>query len=106
MTPEQVNAPRSPAAAPPLEPGWRAYPPPPPRPSRFRSWLLYSLLMSSLIANFFMYVEYQDYFSAVEGPSEKYLSGNREAADKIAIVRVSGTIMPPFTERVIKAIKK
>lgn len=106
MTPEQANPPRQPGAPPPLEPGWRAYPPPPPRPSRFRSWLVYSLLMSSLVANFFMYVEYQDYFSAVEGPNEKFHSGNREAADKIAIVRVSGTIMPPFTERVIKAIKR
>ena len=33
--------------------------------------------MSSLFANFAMYVSYKEYFSAVEGPSEKFHSGER-----------------------------
>ncbi|HTI52190.1 MAG TPA: signal peptide peptidase SppA [Planctomycetaceae bacterium] len=62
--------------------------------------------MSSLFANFAMYISYKEYFSAVEGPSEKFHSGERIATDKLAIIRVSGTIMPPFTRRVIQAIEK
>jgi protease-4 len=53
-----------------------------------------------------MYSSYKEYFASAEGPSEKYHSGDRLTSDKLAIVRVSGTIMPPFTRRVIQAIEK
>lgn len=101
-----------PLATAPVESAHRGYPPPPPPPapprprSRFRSWFFYTVLMSSLFANFAMYVSYQEYFSEVEGPSEKFHSGERIAPDKLAIIRVAGTIMPPFTRRVIQAIEK
>jgi protease-4 len=62
--------------------------------------------MTSLMANFAMYAAYKDYFSATEGPSEKYHSGDRVATDRLAIIRVSGTIMPPFTRRIIHSIEK
>jgi protease-4 len=65
-----------------------------------------SLLMTSLLANFGMYAAYHEYFAAAEGPSEKFHSGDRLSSDKLAIIRVSGTIMPPFTSRVLKMIEK
>ena len=70
------------------------------------TWLLVSFLISSLVANLVMYVQYQDYFASDEGPHEKFHSGERHATDKLAIIRVNGTIMPPFSDRVLKAIKK
>ncbi|MGQ0635056.1 MAG: signal peptide peptidase SppA [Planctomycetaceae bacterium] len=72
---------------------------------RLKSWVLYAVLVGSLLANISMYAAYQDYFASAEGPSEKYRSGEREARDKLAVIRVSGTIMPPFTDRVVKAIE-
>jgi protease IV len=74
--------------------------------SRLKSWVLTTLLMSSLLANLVMYVEYGEYSGGGEGPHEKFYSGDRDATDKLAIIRVTGTIMPPFSDRVIKAIKK
>ena len=37
--------------------------------------------------------------------NEKFVSGDRDADDKIAIIPINGTIMPPFTERVLKMIE-
>jgi protease-4 len=74
--------------------------------SRFKFWLLTTLLISSLMANLTMYVRYQEYFPGDTGPDERYHSGDRRAADKLAIIRISGTIMPPFSDRVVAAIKK
>jgi protease-4 len=53
-----------------------------------------------------MYTAYHDYFAQAEGPSEKYHSGDQVAPDKLALIRVTGVIMTPFSERVIKTIKK
>lgn len=39
------------------------------------------------------------------GPSEKFVEGDRDAAEKIARVEIAGTIMPPLTERVIEEIE-
>jgi protease-4 len=64
------------------------------------------LLVASLLANYMMYTAYHDYFAASEGPSEKYHSGEQLATDKLALIRIAGVIMPPFSERVIKTIKK
>src|SRR5438477_4926043 len=69
---------------------------------RARVWLLTLLLGCSLAANYLMYSRYQDYFATDEGPTERYHSGDRTAPDKIALIRVSGTIMPPFTSHVVK----
>jgi protease-4 len=74
--------------------------------SRLRTWILTTLLMSSLLANLVMYVEYGEYTATDEGPNERFHSGERDAKDKLAMIRVTGTIMPPFSDRVIKAIKK
>lgn len=72
----------------------------------FRSWLLYVVLMGSLAANFGMFSAYQEYFADTSGPSEHYHSGEKGASNsKLALIRVSGTIMPPFTDRILKSIK-
>ncbi|QDT99357.1 signal peptide peptidase SppA [Gimesia aquarii] len=74
-----------------------------------RRWLvrgLVLLLMISLIFNLGFYTLYQEYFSSSGGPTEQFEAGDRFATEKIAIISVSGTIMPPFTERILKSIKK
>jgi protease-4 len=73
---------------------------------RARVWLLMTLLGCSLAVNYAMYNAYHEYFATDDGPSERYHSGDRAAPDKIALIRVAGTIMPPFTSHVVKAIKK
>jgi protease-4 len=73
---------------------------------RGKVWLLTILLVCSLAANYKMYLEYRDYFATDEGPTERFHSGDRASADKLAIIRVAGTIMPPFTDHVVKSIKK
>lgn len=105
--PIQGVPPASPNTAGGRPPVYVAYPPPPPRPpSRLKSWFLYFVLVSSLLANVSMYSAYKEYFSASEGPSEKYHSGEKLSADRLAIIRVSGMISPPFTGKILKAIDK
>jgi protease-4 len=53
-----------------------------------------------------MYSVNKEYFATDEGPSERFHSGDRASADKLAIIRVAGTIMPPFTDHVVRSIKK
>jgi protease-4 len=97
VTPAAVPAPRPPAVI--VQQPGRSF-------SRFAVWLLMLILIASLLANFAMYSEYKSYFSSAEGPSERFHSGDHEATDKVAVIRVSGTIMPPFTDRILKIIKK
>lgn len=40
-----------------------------------------------------------------ESSDEKFVSGDEDATDKIVIIPINGTIMPPFTERVLKMIE-
>jgi len=74
--------------------------------SRLKWWVLTMLLVGSLLLNFRMYFAYSSYFASAEGPIERFHSGDHDATSKLAIIRVSGTIMPPFTDRVLKIIKK
>ncbi len=73
-----------------------------------RRWfvrLLMIALIFSLVYSARLNSEYRAYFQQDDGPSERYRSGDKLAADKIAVLDVSGTIMPPFTEHFLKAIK-
>jgi len=74
------------------------------------SWwsrILIFLLLFSVLSNIGMYAQYQEYFNSGAQPMEHHFSGSEaQGADKIALVEVSGTIMPPNTERIIKSIKK
>ena len=87
-------------------------PPPPPQPIVIRrqggslfARLLFLLLLVSIVANVGMYLSYREYFTTGTEPIEKFQSGDRLAVDKIAVINVSGTIMPPFTERILRAIR-
>jgi protease-4 len=53
-----------------------------------------------------MYNAFREYFASSEPPLERFHSGEEMAADKIAILEVNGTIMPPFTERLIEQIER
>lgn len=90
------------------EPPERNHPKPPPPPPR-KSWLARILLICLLISvlfNLSFYSLYQEFFTVGAGPTEEFESGDPHAEQKIAIISISGTIMPPFTERILKAIKK
>ena len=76
-------------------------------PSFWRGWgakLLMAALGTSVLCNISLYGAYKDYFASTEPPQERFHSGDANATDKIAVLTVDGTIMPPFTERLIKQI--
>lgn len=67
--------------------------------------LLMIALIFSLVYSARLNSEYRAYFQQDDGPTERYRSGDKQATDKIAVLEVSGTIMPPFTGHFLKAIK-
>jgi protease-4 len=73
--------------------------------SRLTFWLLMMILITSLLVNVGLYSAYKEYFASAEGPTERFHSGEQTATDKLALIRISGAIMPPFTDRVLKMIK-
>ena len=80
-----------------------------PRPesiySRWRRWGLRVLLAASIGVNLFVLAAHQEYFSPSHGPVEKYHSGEVNGANKIALIHVTGTIMPPFTKRILRNLE-
>ncbi len=71
------------------------------------TWLLIIVLVISLLVNFSLYrSQGVSYWGSGDGPTETYHSGSHTASDKLAMIRVMGTIMPPFSERIVKSIKK
>jgi len=76
--------------------------------SAVRTWafrLLAFLLVLSIFFNIGLFAAYREYYVNTEPPIEKYHSGDRLSSDKIVILKMSGTIMPPFTERLIEQTK-
>ncbi|MFH1301757.1 MAG: signal peptide peptidase SppA, partial [Planctomycetota bacterium] len=72
-------------------------------------WLVRGLVLLLLISLFFnlgFYAWYQEYFTIGGGPTEQFETGDQFAKEKIAIISITGTIMPPFTERILHSIKK
>ena len=67
-------------------------------------WLLCILLLASLALNYSMWTTWNNYFSGETPVQERFHSGDKDSAEKIALLRMSGTIMPPFTERFLDAI--
>lgn len=63
-------------------------------------------LLVSLFINLGMLGSFLEYTGTTDGPQEKFHAGDFAASDKIAIIEMSGTIMPPFTERILKQIEK
>ncbi len=81
----------------------------PPAGPKKRQWIVRILVLAlliSVVANFVLYEKFADYFASGNKPIEKFHSGSATASDKIAIIRVEGTIMPPLTERVLREIKQ
>lgn len=75
---------------------------------RWFSWLMVGLLGMSLVLNMGQLFALVFLFSGSESdpsaPIESHYSGDMLAGDKIALVDISGTIMPPFTERVLETL--
>ena len=107
-----MSAPTPPSSSP--TPSGSAPPPPTVivRTVRKGSWVaivLALLLCGSILFNFLLIgVTATQLTSTSETSSlqEKYVSGDRTASDRIAVVRIKGTIMSPFTERTLKILKK
>lgn len=73
--------------------------------SFWTKFLVFALVISIMV-NFAMHGQYEEYFSNATGPTEKYYSGDMESQNKIAIISVDGTIMSPLTDQVIKSVKQ
>ncbi|NOX55732.1 MAG: signal peptide peptidase SppA [Planctomycetes bacterium] len=77
--------------------------------SKRRRWgtrVLLAVLLLSLLVNLGFFAKYQEYYGEAGGPLERFHSGNETASKKIALIKISGTLMPPFTGRIIKAIQR
>jgi len=77
----------------------------PPQPGFLRSWvtrMLFSFLLLSVFLNFVLLSNEADQES---GPLQEHVSGDELAKSSIAIIEISGTIMPPFTERIINLVE-
>ncbi len=75
----------------------------------WRSWAIRLLLMAlgmSVLFNLSLLAIYHEYIGEVEGPQEKFHSGSAAAKQKIAVIEMAATIMPPYTERIIQQVKK
>lgn len=78
------------------------------QPSGWKNWALRFALAAlgiSVMANIGMLTAFRDYFAKTEPPQEHFHSGEASAAEKIVVLTMSGTIMPPYTERLIEQIK-
>ena len=78
-------------------------------PGFWRSWFVRGLLAAmgfSVMCNIGLFSAYQEYFASAEGPIESFHAGDKAASDKIALLQVNGTIMPPYTERLLKQIEQ
>ena len=62
--------------------------------------------MISVIFNFVLYSAYHTYLGTGDGVNERFYSGDLAASDKIALIYVEGTISPPFTGHIMKAIEQ
>lgn len=73
---------------------------------RWRTWLLVLVLLISVAFNLVLYNRYHTYLGIGEGVIEQFYAGDITALDKIALIYVEGTISPPFTGRILKAIEQ
>lgn len=63
------------------------------------------MLLFSIFLNFLQWKITTTFLSSTAGPAEVYHSGDKTKSDKLVIIEITGTIMPPFTERTLKSIK-
>ena len=74
------------------------------QPSKWWPRVLLALLVVSLLFNVRLYFSNRFYYAGQTHPSERFHSGDISADDKIAVLKMSGVIMPPFTERLLTTI--
>lgn len=75
------------------------------QPSRWWPRLLLALLLLSLLVNIWLYFSSNQYYGGQTSPNERFHSGELSARNKIALLKMVGTISPPFTERLISGIE-
>ncbi len=76
---------------------------------RWRIWAIRLLLLAlglSVLFNLGLFAAFADYMGTTEGPQERFVSGDISSSSKIAVIELSGVIMPPYTERWLKQIEK
>lgn len=73
---------------------------------RCRRSCVWLLLAGSLLINGYQYQQLRLYYLYQSPPRESFHSGSTTASERILLLRVRGTIMPPFTERIIRSIKR
>lgn len=74
--------------------------------NRFARWCVVAVLIGSISLNVALWSLSQDWFGESKHVTERFHSGNHKSKSKLAIIEISGTIMPPFTSRTLKAIKQ
>ena len=74
------------------------------QPSKWWPRVLLAALVISLFFNLRLYFANRSYYSGQTHSTERFHSGDISADDKIAVLKMSGVIMPPFTERLLTAI--
>jgi len=74
------------------------------QPRRWWPRILFILFAFSCLLNLLLLFTTAAVVGSSATGQEKFVSGEITSTDKIAIIDVSGTIMPPFTERTLKTI--
>jgi len=73
---------------------------------RIVRWCLMLALLVSIVMNIVLWSLSTDWFGDSGNVRESFHAGNKSAKSKLAIIEISGTIMPPFTNRTLRAIKQ
>lgn len=72
----------------------------------FKAWVTRLMLSFLLLSVFVNFVLMSSQANIDTGTHEKFVSGDEMAEERIAIIEVEGTIMPPFTERIIEMVEE
>lgn len=73
---------------------------------RRRAWCLAVLLVISAVVNLVFWARHDRYYAGAKPPPERFHDGDRDAVDKIARIKIVGTISPPFTARTLAALER
>jgi protease-4 len=75
---------------------------------RLRRWLLFLALVASVYLNVSLLTGagWPGAQRPAAGPQERFHSGKARSQQKLAVIEIHGTIMPPFTARILKNIER
>ena len=96
------------AATPPPHnpPSLFALPPPPPPPRPWWPAVVTVLLLISLSVNGLLWCLSLDWLGGTGQIEESFHAGTEASKNKVVLIEIAGTIMPPFTDRILKQIKQ